>query len=100
MGTPLHEYGHVIGLPDYYDTEYASTNYTESRTPGEWSIMDQGSYNNDGNTPPNYYIFDKYYLGWATPKFLSTADKKNIPAMHNTDRAYSLRRANSRLDSD
>ena len=78
MGTPLHEFGHVIGLPDYYDTEYKSTNYTESRTPGDWSIMDQGSYNNDGNTPPNYSIFDKYYLGWLTPKFLAKDAIDNV----------------------
>lgn len=97
MGTPLHEYGHVIGLPDYYDTEYASTNYTESRTPGEWSIMDQGSYNNDGNTPPNYSIFDKYYLGWATPKFLSTADKKNVTMTTGWDDAYQITGGTSRV---
>ena len=29
--------------------------------------MDGGSYNNDGNTPPNYSIYDKYFLGWKTP---------------------------------
>lgn len=78
MGTPLHEFGHVIGLPDYYDTEYKSTNYTESRTPGAWSIMDQGSYNNDGNTPPNYSVFDKYYLGWLTPNFLAKDATDNV----------------------
>lgn len=78
MGTPLHEFGHVIGLPDYYDTEYKSTNHTQSRTPGEWSIMDQGSYNNDGNTPPNYSIFDKYFLGWATPGFLAKNQVENV----------------------
>ena len=90
MGTPLHEYGHVIGLPDYYDTKYASTNYTESRTPGEWSIMDQGSYNNDGNTPPNYSIFDKYYLGWATPGFLKKDEKKNVSMTTGWDDAYQI----------
>lgn len=78
MGTPLHEFGHVIGLPDYYDTEYASSNYEEARTPGEWSIMDGGSYNDDGNTPPNYSIFDKYYLGWCTPKFLAKDEQKTV----------------------
>lgn len=78
MGTPLHEFGHVIGLPDYYDTKYSSTNYTEQRTPNDWSIMDGGSYNNNGNTPPNYSIFDKYYLGWATPKFLAKNEAKNV----------------------
>jgi len=97
MGTPLHEFGHVIGLPDYYDTEYASTNYTESRTPGEWSIMDQGSYNDDGNTPPNYSIFDKYYLGWATPKFLAKDEKKNVTMTTAWDDAYQITGGASRV---
>ena len=77
MGTPLHEYSHVIGLPDYYDTEYG-TNSEERRTPGEWSLMDAGSYNDDGMTPPNYSIYDKYYLGWLTPELLAKDDFQNV----------------------
>ena len=99
MGTPLHEFGHVIGLPDYYDTEYASTNYTEKRTPGDWSIMDGGSYNNDGNTPPNYSIFDKYYLGWETPKFLAKDEKKNVTMTTDWDDAYQITGGSSRVSA-
>ena len=97
MGTPLHEFGHVIGLPDYYDTQYESTNYTEARTPGEWSIMDAGSYNNDGNTPPNYSIFDKYFLGWATPKFLAKDEVKNVTMTTDWDDAYQINGGSSRV---
>lgn len=97
MGTPLHEFGHVIGLPDYYDTEYKSTNYTESRTPGEWSIMDQGSYNNDGNTPPNYSIFDKYYLGWLTPKFLAKDATDNVTLTTAYGDGYQITGGTSRV---
>lgn len=97
MGTPLHEFGHVIGLPDYYDTKYASTNYSESRTPGQWSIMDGGSYNNDGNTPPNYSIFDKYYLGWETPKFLAKDEAKNVTLTTAWDDAYQITGGTSRV---
>ena len=78
MGTPLHEFSHVLGLPDYYDTAYGSTNYSEARTPGEWSLMDAGSYNDDGKTPPNYSIFDKYILGWDTPKVLAKGDQLDV----------------------
>ena len=66
IGTIAHEFGHVIGLPDVYDIDYGQ-NYEDYMTPGEWHIMDGGSYNNNGNTPPNYSIYDKYYLGWQTP---------------------------------
>ena len=66
IGTIAHEFGHVIGLPDLYDIDYGQ-NYEDEATPGEWHIMDGGSYNNDGRTPPNYTIYDKYFLGWKTP---------------------------------
>jgi len=70
IGTICHEFGHVIGMPDYYDTN-SSTNFKETLTPNDWSVMDVGSYNNNVNTPPNYSIFDKYYMGWAKPKFIA-----------------------------
>lgn len=66
IGTIAHEFGHVIGLPDLYDIDYGQ-NYENQATPGDWHIMDSGSYNNDGKTPPNYTIYDKYFLGWKTP---------------------------------
>ena len=66
IGTIAHEFGHVIGLPDLYDIDYGQ-NYEDEATPGAWHIMDGGSYNNGGKTPPNYTIYDKYFLGWKTP---------------------------------
>lgn len=66
IGTLCHEFGHVIGLPDLYDTEY-ETNYENSLTPNDWNIMDGGSYNADGHCPPNYDPWQKYFFGWHTP---------------------------------
>ena len=66
IGTLCHEFSHVLGLPDYYDTNYG-TNYDDGRTPNEWDLMDSGSYNGDGLCPPNYSIHEKYTFGWATP---------------------------------
>ena len=66
IGTITHEFSHVIGLPDLYDTTYGQ-NHENEATPGAWHIMNAGSYNNNGNTPPNYTIYDKYFLGWKTP---------------------------------
>lgn len=62
VGTFIHEFSHVMGLPDLYSTEY-----TRAFTPGSWSVLDYGPYNNDGCTPPIYSIYERYSLGWIEP---------------------------------
>ena len=66
IGTFCHEFGHVLGLPDLYDTDYG-TNYNNNLTPNDWNIMDGGSYNADGHCPPNYDPWERYFFGWQTP---------------------------------
>ena len=78
IGTPSHEFGHVIGLPDYYDADGSTGGNNMDKTPNEWSIMDYGCYNNGGNTPPNYSIFDKAFLGWVTPAVLTSGQQANV----------------------
>ena len=62
VGTFVHEFSHVMGLPDLY-----ATSYTGAFTPGAWSAMDYGPYNNDGCTPPLYSAYERYSLGWIDP---------------------------------
>lgn len=66
IGTLCHEFGHVIGLPDLYDTSYGTV-YENSLTPNDWNIMDGGSYNANGHCPPNYDPWEKDFFGWHTP---------------------------------
>lgn len=79
IGTLCHEFSHVLGLPDYYDIGYG-TNRDNHLTPGNWSLMDHGSYNGNGNLPPNWSAHDKYYVGWATPTLLNATQDVSIPA--------------------
>ena len=98
IGTITHEFSHVIGLPDLYDIDYGQ-NYEDEATPGAWHVMDGGSYNNDGKTPPNYTIYDKYFLGWKTPTNLgATAQNLSLKAA-GTDgyNAYQITSDNSLL---
>lgn len=63
IGTFCHEFSHVVGLPDFYDTDY-SAGYSAM---GSWDIMTSGNYNNGGNTPPTYTAYERFYVGWLTP---------------------------------
>ena len=83
IGTICHEFGHVLGLPDFYDTQY-STNYKQGYTPNEWDIMDGGGYNGpdeDGTCPPNYSPWEKAFFGWIKPVNLgATAQSLTLKA--------------------
>lgn len=70
VGTFIHEFSHVMGLPDLYHTTSGSATYT----PGAWSVMDYGPYNNDGCTPPNYSAYERNALGWIEPHELTQAE--------------------------
>lgn len=63
VGTFCHEFGHVLGLPDYYDTSGKKT-----LTLNSWNIMDSGNYNNLGRTPPTYSVYDRFFLGYLSPE--------------------------------
>ncbi len=68
IGTLCHEFGHVLGLADYYNTV---GNSYYSTLPFYWHTMDRGCYNDDGNRPPSYSPFEKFFFGWVTPQLLS-----------------------------
>lgn len=90
IGTIAHEFGHVLGLPDYYVTQNNASNKGKKYTPGSWHIMDYGSYNNDGRTPPNYTPHDKYFFGWSTPTLLAKDAQKNCTLTTNYGSAYQI----------
>lgn len=70
IGTFVHEFSHVLGLPDLYHTKSNAT-----YTPGAWSVMDYGPYNNDGRTPPTYSIFERNAFGWIDPIVLDQSPR-------------------------
>ena len=62
IGTTCHEFGHSLGLPDFYDTDYDNNGYDHGLS--YFSIMSGGNYLNDGCTPPYYNAEERIYLGW------------------------------------
>lgn len=63
IGTFCHEFSHVMGLPDLYCTNSRGGNWT----PGEYSVLDYGPYNNDSRTPPAYSAYERNAMGWLEP---------------------------------
>lgn len=74
IGTFVHEFGHVLGIPDLYDTE---SQFTSGYTVGKWDTMCNGSYNNEQNTPPLYSSYERYALGWLEPTAVSEPETKS-----------------------
>ena len=83
IGTFCHEFGHVLGLPDYYDT-YNSSRYTI----GTWDIMCSGSYNGSGKTPPSYNAGERFQLGWLMPVQLDEAGPYVLDPIETSNTAY------------
>ena len=93
IGTLCHEFGHVMGLPDFYDTKYG-TNSKSSLTPNEWDVMDGGAYNGDGHCPPNYSAWEKYFFGWHTPLNLGS-EGQNLTLYANGTENYQAYQINA-----
>ena len=63
IGSMCHEFGHAMGLPDFYDADY-DTNGTAGGL-YDFSLMCGGCYNNEGRTPPYFNIEERILLGWV-----------------------------------
>ena len=66
IGTFCHEYSHILGLQDYYDTDYEGSGGQSEALWAVTALMDGGNSNNKSNTPPNYNAIDLYELEIGT----------------------------------
>ncbi len=90
IGTFCHEFSHVLGLADYYDTAGNG-----SFTPGNWDIMAGGNYNNSGRTPPYWCSFSRAQVGWLNPTNLNPTDSTVILNNLSEGKAYRIKTAKS-----
>lgn len=67
IGTFCHEFGHVLGLPDLYDTANNNGRPSDCFTPGTYDCMDGGNYNNDEKSPAVFSAYERYSLEWMKP---------------------------------
>jgi M6 family metalloprotease-like protein len=64
IGVICHEFLHVCGLPDLYDTDYSGSG-GQSFDVGPWDPMGSGTWNNQGKTPSMVNAYSRSVLGWS-----------------------------------
>ena len=84
VGTFCHEFGHVLGLDDMYNTN----NDYSYNTLSYWDIMDSGPYLNSGRTPPAYSAYERFYLNWLTPVELKSPKIVTLDTLTTSNKAY------------
>ncbi|MBQ7691852.1 MAG: M6 family metalloprotease domain-containing protein [Muribaculaceae bacterium] len=77
IGTFCHEFSHCLGLPDFYPTVTGVPYYGM----GSWSVMDDGCYNDGGNTPVAYSAYEKHFMGWLDPVEARAGTHYTLPPM-------------------
>ena len=92
IGTFCHEFSHVLGLPDLYVTVNMSN---PPHTPSDWSILDYGPYLNEGNTPPAYSAYERFFMGWITPRVLDEPEGVWLHPLNTSKEALILCEGNT-----
>ena len=91
VGTFAHEFGHVFGLPDLYDTN-GSTDGSNAGA-GDWSLMASGSKtgaNRDGESPAHISAWGKYMLGWLDPVKVNGTDLSDFELRESVNNAEAI----------
>ena len=91
IGVFCHEFGHNLGLPDFYDTDYATNGQYDGT--GNWDIMASGSWNGNpaGSRPAYHNIWSKSFLGWLTPTTLTSANSYTLKNSEQNKEGYKIK---------
>ncbi|WP_300302006.1 M6 family metalloprotease domain-containing protein [uncultured Muribaculum sp.] len=80
IGTMCHEFSHVLGLADLYDTDYKENG--QAQHPDKWSVMASGPYLNKSRTPCGYSLYERYALGFAVPRLIGEEGSYSITPLN------------------
>ncbi len=89
VGVMCHEFGHNLGAPDFYDTDYAGSGGDFPGT-GVWDLMGSGAWNgSQGDRPAGVNMWQKIQYGWVKPELLQeTCEVGSMPGATFTPKAY------------
>lgn len=84
IGSFCHEFAHVLGIPDFYNTVSATS------VMSNYFLMDNGNYNNNSQTPPYLSAIERYLCGWLDPVVLdATPANVTLPSI-GTNNAFRI----------
>ena len=70
IGVICHEFGHALGAPDFYDTDYSESGGEYCGT-GAWDLLGGGAWLGDyGDRPAGINGWQKSVFGWVDPVVL------------------------------
>ncbi len=88
IGVSCHEFGHALGLPDLYDTDFSSEGI------GIWGLMGAGNWGADGQTPErpvHMCAWSKMAMGWIVPTVVTdNMVGVSIPQVETNARIFGL----------
>ncbi|MCR4919136.1 MAG: M6 family metalloprotease domain-containing protein [Prevotella sp.] len=88
IGTICHEFSHVLGIMDHYDTNYEAGG--QSFDPGPWDIMAGGSDGDRGRQPVGYSLYEKTAMGFTEPITVSQGDTVTLHTLDDTHTGYRI----------
>ena len=90
IGVFSHEYGHMLGLPDTYDVDYATNG--ESSGLGAYCLMAGGSWggNGDPERPVQMSAYCKALLGFVTPTEVAANGTISVPQVETNPVVYKI----------
>ena len=96
IGTMCHEFSHVLGLADHYDTDYEKNG--QAVHPGTWDVMANGADFNNGLTPAGYNSYERYTLGFAPLQRLEFEGKYTLEPFNTSNQFYLLKTGTSKVN--
>lgn len=82
IGVICHEFGHSLGLPDFYDTNYIAYGMDY------WDVMDSGCYCYGGYRPCSLSAYEREFLGWDKLVTLEAGVDQTVTVYPLTDELY------------
>jgi len=95
-GVMCHEYGHVLGLPDLFNTAFVQEKDAgpadDSAGIGNWGLMGWGATGWHGDDGPNSFsAWSRMKLGWTLTREISQAQEElRLPEIGSSGDVYSI----------